>query len=433
MKIFDIALKDLTRSMRSTFAILFMFGVPLLVTGMFYFMFGNIISGDAGFDLPVARVVVVNLDEGSPDMQMGMSMIGLPAGVDVASLGDLLVQALSNEGMEEYLSITTASSSETARAAIDKREADIAVIIPSDFTSRFTTLDSDSVQSEVELYTDPEKIIELGIVQSILEQFVEIMSGAKIAGSVAAKHLPGSDYSLIGTVVQNYVAEAGQRSANPGMFIQVESATQVESPNPALAIVGPIMAGMMIFYAFYTGMTSAETILREDEEGTLPRLFTTPTSRTAILAGKFLAVGITVFVQVAVLTIAASLIFKVDWGNPLYVTLIALGTVLAASAFGIFANSLIKSTKQGGAIYGGVLTVTGMLGMLKIFTMGVSNPSPMMDVVSLFVPQGWAVRGMLQNSAGAQPDEILLTLAMLLVWSIVFFSIGAWRFHRRFA
>ena len=48
MKIIDIALKDLTRSMRSTFAILFMFGVPLLVTGMFYFMFGNIFGGDEG-------------------------------------------------------------------------------------------------------------------------------------------------------------------------------------------------------------------------------------------------------------------------------------------------------------------------------------------------------------------------------------------------
>ena len=42
MKVFDIALKDLTRSFRSTFAVVFMLGVPLLVTGMFYFMFGNI-------------------------------------------------------------------------------------------------------------------------------------------------------------------------------------------------------------------------------------------------------------------------------------------------------------------------------------------------------------------------------------------------------
>ena len=77
MKIIDIALKDLTRSMRSAFAILFMFGVPLLVTGMFYLMFGNIAGGDEGFDLPVTRVIVANLDEGSPDLQLGASMMGM--------------------------------------------------------------------------------------------------------------------------------------------------------------------------------------------------------------------------------------------------------------------------------------------------------------------------------------------------------------------
>lgn len=433
MKIIDIALKDLIRSTRSTFTILFMFGVPLLVTGMFYLMFGNIFSGDVVFDLPVARVVVVNLDKGSPNMKMGTATFGLPVGVDVTNLGDLVVHTLSNKEMADYLIITMASSSDYAHAAVDKREADIALIIPPDFTSRFTELESSPDSLEIELYSDPEKIIELGILQSILEKFMSTLSGAKIAASVAANQLSGPDFSLIGAVIQNYVAEAGQSSTNPGAFIKIESTTQVESPNRVLAIVGPIMAGMMIFYAFYTGMTSAETILREDEEGTLPRLFTTPTSRTAILAGKFLAVGITVFVQVAVLIILASLIFKIAWGNPLYVTLIALGTVLAASAFGIFANSMIKSTKQGGAIYGGLLTVTGMLGMIKIFTMGDASPSPMMDMVSLFVPQGWAVRGMLQNSAGAQPSEILFSLAILLIWSILFFSIGAWRFHRRFA
>ena len=46
MKAFDIALKDMTRSFRSAFAVVFMFGVPLLVTGMFYFMFGNIASDE---------------------------------------------------------------------------------------------------------------------------------------------------------------------------------------------------------------------------------------------------------------------------------------------------------------------------------------------------------------------------------------------------
>jgi len=69
MKAIDIALKDLTRSFRSAFAVIFMFGVPLLVTGMFYLMFGNIARGGE-FDLPKTKVIIANLDAGGPKFQV---------------------------------------------------------------------------------------------------------------------------------------------------------------------------------------------------------------------------------------------------------------------------------------------------------------------------------------------------------------------------
>jgi len=64
MKIFDIVLKDLTHSFRSYFALMFMFGVPLLMAGMFYFMFGSQSKTDNTFTLPATKVVVANLDAG---------------------------------------------------------------------------------------------------------------------------------------------------------------------------------------------------------------------------------------------------------------------------------------------------------------------------------------------------------------------------------
>jgi ABC-type transport system involved in multi-copper enzyme maturation permease subunit len=53
----------------------------------------------------------------------------------------------------------------------------------------------------------------------------------------------------------------------------------------------------MIFFSFFTASYAMQTILQEDEEGTLARLFTTPTPRSSILAGKFLAVFFTVIIQ----------------------------------------------------------------------------------------------------------------------------------------
>src|SRR5690606_22246468 len=108
-------------------------------------------------------------------------------------------------------------------------------------------------------------------------------------------------------------------------------------------------------------------------------------------SGKFLAVGVTVLVQVIVLLAASHLIFHIQWGSLAAVALAAAGIIACAAAFGILLTSLIKSTRQGGAVYGGFLTVTGMLGMLPIFTGGGGGA---MDMVSLITPQGWAVRGL---------------------------------------
>jgi ABC-type transport system involved in multi-copper enzyme maturation permease subunit len=200
-----------------------------------------------------------------------------------------------------------------------------------------------------------------------------------------------------------------------------------------LSIITPIMGGMMIFYAFFTGASTAQSILKEEEERTLPRLFTTPTPQATILSGKLLAVFLTVSVQVIVLIIAARLIFRIQWGDFISVALVALGIVFSASSFGVFVNSFLKNTKQGGVLFGGVLTVTGMLGMISIFAIGSPAASQMGDTVSLLVPQGWAVRGLMQSMSGEPLSDLLVTTLVLLAWSATFFSIGVWRFNRRYA
>jgi ABC-type multidrug transport system permease subunit len=162
-------------------------------------------------------------------------------------------------------------------------------------------------------------------------------------------------------------------------------------------------------------------------------LFTTPTPQSTILSGKFLAVFLTVMVQVVVLLVAARLIFRIQWGELIPVALMVAGVVFVASSTGIFINSLLKNTKQGGVIFGGFLTVTGMIGMISIFAMNSPTGARLGNTVSLLVPQGWAVRGLLQAMNGLPVTDVLLTTLVLLAWSAVFFTIGVWRFKRRYA
>jgi ABC-type multidrug transport system permease subunit len=140
-----------------------------------------------------------------------------------------------------------------------------------------------------------------------------------------------------------------------------------------------------------------------------------------------------VIIQVTVLIIISRLIFGIQWGPIPQVTVIALGVVVSAASFGIFINSLLKSSKQGGLVFGGILTVTSMLGLIEIFAMNSPAAARLGNTVSLLVPQGWAVHGVLQAVNGQPLRDVLSTSLVLLVWSIVFFMIGVWRFNRRYA
>jgi ABC-type Na+ efflux pump permease subunit len=442
MKILDIALKDLLRSFRSMFALVFMFGIPLLMTGMFYIMFGNIASGGE-FNLPKTKVIIANLDEGGPRFQT--SAKNIPGGKQARTMGELVVNVLQSKEMADLIQVSLAPSAESARTAVDGQAAQVAIVIPADFSKKFADPDRQAV---IEFYQDPTLTIGPSIIRSILNRFMDGMAGVKIAINVFMDEAPESDYYLTGDVIQRYLDislvqtedlagtlldERAPTAAPSSQTSGSQASGSQTSENMLLRIVSPIMGGMMVFYAFFTGTSTAQSILKEEEERTLPRLFTTPTPQAVILTGKFLSVFLTVLVQVVVLLLAGRLIFRIQWGALMSVTLAAAGTVFIASSFGILVNSLLKSTKQGGAVFGGVLTMTGMLGMISIFAINSPTAARLGNTVSLLVPQGWAIRGLLQAMNGAPVVDVGLTTLVMLVLSAAFFVIGVWRFNKRYA
>jgi ABC-2 type transport system permease protein len=434
MKAFDIAIKDMMRSFRSTFAVIFMFGVPLLVTGMFYFMFGNS-SENGGFNLPKTKVIIANMDEGGPKFRVNPKNI--PGGREADTMGELVISILQSDELVDLIEISFAPDPQTARASVDSQQAQVALIIPSDFSEQFADLEEG--RAVIEFYQDPTLTLGPAVMRSILNRFMNGMSGVKIAVNVFTDEADASEYAMTGLVVQQYLDESLALSEDVEeelLDVRAPASTpqseEEQSANLLLTIIGPIMAGMMIFYAFFTGASTAQSILREEEERTLPRLFTTPTSQATILTGKFLSVFMTVSVQVVVLLIASRLIFGIAWGDPFSVVLSALGIILSASTFGIFVNSMLSSTKQAGVLFGGVLTVTGMMGMIKIFAMNSAIAHQMGDTISLLVPQGWAIRGVMQSMNGEAVSGVALSFLASLVWSAAFFVIGVMRFNRRY-
>ncbi len=431
MKAFDIAIKDMLRAFRSLYAVAFMFGIPLLVTGMFYIMFGNI-SNNGEFTLPKTKVIIANLDQGGHKFNIDADNI--PGGKEADTMGELIVGILKSDELSDLIELSTAPDAASARNAVDKQTAQVAIIIPEDFSDQFADLDGEAI---IEFYQDPTLTIGPSIIRAILSRFTEGMSSVKIAVNVFMDEAPKEDQVYTGEVVQRYLkvslVEADDIEEEL-LDVRVPPAKNgtSQNDNTLLYMIGPVMGGMMIFYAFYTGTSTAESILREEEERTLPRLFTTPTSQATILSGKFLAVFFTVTVQVVVLLITAHYIFGIQWGEPLPVAVSAVGIIFSASTCGIFINSFLKNTKQGGVVFGGVLTVTGMLGLISVFSQSTATTEYMKQTVSLLVPQGWAIRGLMQAMEGEPITATVVNTLVLLVWSAGFFAIGVMRFNKRY-
>ena len=426
MKTLDIVLKDLRRYLTTPFALIMMFAAPLLITGLLYFAFGGLASGD-DLDLQAVRVQVANLDR--PGTASG----------DLAA-GQMLVEFLRSEDLSDLLEVTIVEDEAAARAAVEAQRADLALIIPSDFTAAALAPDGEAT---VVQYQDPTLSIGPGIVEDLVRQFIDTFAGAKITADVVAQQFQAWGEAAGGVVAQEAAAAAQAYAAwlqssgqdhESGMSPLLQTRAPAAEEEPAggdAGMFGGIMVGMIIFFAFFMAANTAESIVREDEDGTLQRLFTTPTSRAAILAGKFTSVVLNLVVQVIILLVAAGLLFGINWGQPLAVVLVTLGLIVVAAGFGVLLMSFVQNTRQTGPVMGGVLTVTGMLGGL--FATGVPDLPQVFDTIRLVMPQGWALYGWELALHGSSAGEVLLPVAVMTGLGALFFGIGVSLFRRRFA
>lgn len=419
MKAWAIAWKDLRSSLRSAFAIVMMFVAPLLLTGIFSLAFGR---GDGeATTIPSVRVVVANLDR--PEPTSGGYVVG-----------SAMLEMLEAPDLQQLLQISEADSAAAARAAVDAGRADLAIILPADLTRAVMAPGATAV---VTVYHDPALTVGPNLIMGLLEGYADGFSGVKIGVEVYRQQRaeeglpddPASERAIVQRLVE-WASTAGQTDGETGLQVRapVRGSAQATSAASMLSIT---LIGMAIFFVFFTGAATAESLIEEDEQHTLARLFTTPTPHSRILGGKLLSVGVTVLVQLVVLLAAGRVFFAVRWGRLLPAALMTLGLLVAASGCGVFVMSWIKSTRQSGAVMGGVLTLTGMLGGLM--TIGVQNLPAGYRTLNLFTPHGWALRGWTQVLSGAEVSGVWVYALGCIIWGAVTFAIGLVRFRRRYA
>ena len=423
MKIIDIAIKDLIRSMRSLFLIGMTLAAPLVITLLIYFAFGSLTSGDVSMT-PI-KVGLVNAD-------------ALPANSPlVAPLGKSIRDMFFDDSVKSWISASDYADESAARAAVNTQEIGVAVIIPETFTQDYL---AGETKTPITILQDPTLTIGPTVVGEMITSLLDGVAGGGVAYKITNARMEANGKTLdpagISTLIQTYAnwyadfQRALFHTPEKAALVVTSPTVADKTSNSLQSMMGLVMAGQLIFFSFFTSAYAMMSILQEAEEGTLARLFTTPTNHTVILMGKFLAVFLTVMFQGIVLLVAGRLIFGVRWGEPGTVVLALLGQTFGSVGLGVLLVSFIKTSKQAGPIFGGGLTALGMISGL--FTTNIAMPESF-NAIGNFTPQGWVLKAWKLSLGGQAASEMVIPCLVLVGMGLVMFAIGAVMFRRRFA
>lgn len=411
-KIFLIGIKDLTLVFRDRPALIFMLLAPFLLTAGMGFVTGRFSGGSSGLsDIPV---ILVNQDQDQ--------------------LGNALEEVFSSEELAGLIEPTSSSDVEAARRAVDEDEAAAAVIIPEGFTRSIipaegTRFDQSFLQSEpvkIEVYANPSRPTSAGIVKAIVDEFISRVEERRTSGMTAIFQLASNGL----LTAEN--AEAEVRGIFENMQDDEVAAITIQmNEEGAEAVEFDILSymapGMALLFLMYTVSHGGRSILAERSQGTLPRLLISPTSSTQVLGGKVLGIFLTGVAQVGILILASSILFGVEWGDPLGVVALILAAVFGATGWGMLITALARTPAQVSNVGSALMLIFGIIGGSFI---NLEQMPSLFRTISKITPNAWGLDGFTTLALGGRLPGLIEPIVALLIMGVVLFAIAVVLFNR---
>jgi len=410
-KLFLIGFKDLKLVFRDRTALMFMLLAPFLLTlglGFVTGAYGN--SGSSG--LSQIKIVIVNQDDGQ--------------------LGQALVELFQSADLADLVAPTLVADPQAARLQIDADEAAAAVIIPAGFTDSIIPPDNQAPSDEIlqiEIYKNPLSPVSAGVIQSIVEEFISRVETGRVGGQVIVTQMLAAGL-ITPDQISAIATEMGQRQANavdsaPAITLQSAESGQAQKDFNVMAYLAP---GMALMFLMFTVSNGGRSILAEQAGGTLPRLLVSPTNSAQVLIGKIFGVYLTGVAQMLILIVTCSLLFGIQWGDPLGVLVLVLAAVFGATGWGMLVTSLARTPGQVSNIGIAIMLTFGILGGTFIQT---SVMPGWFQAFSRITPNAWGMTGFTILGMGGTLSGLGNTLLGLAVMGVALFAVSILLFSRR--
>jgi ABC-2 type transport system permease protein len=187
--------------------------------------------------------------------------------------------------------------------------------------------------------------------------------------------------------------------------------------------------GILVMFAIFGLVTSAQILVQERKSRTLQRLITTNMRPWQIVAGHLLAMFTIVFLQMLMLVLFGQWVLKVDYmREPLAILLVAVMLGFWVASVGLLIGVVAKEEQQ--------VILYCMIAMFLFSALGgtwfpLESSSGSFAAIGRLTPSAWAMNGF-QNILirGLGLESVWTAVGILSAYAIGFFLIAVWRFRK---
>jgi ABC-2 type transport system permease protein len=398
MRILHLALKDLSQVLRDRKSLLFLVAMPILFTIFMSFAYKS--------------------PANAADARLRL------AWVDPQPQGLLDGALFSRLQANETLQVLVMAEDE-AQNALQKKQLDGILLIPANLEADLQPGESETAQ--IRLIADSTSTQGQSLYQILRAPIAQMMSAVEIARLSTET---GPD-AAAGSETQAAFSAAwrGWLDKTGAGQVQIEQATA--RPNDPFGgnPYNQSSPGILVMFAIFGLITSAQILVQERKLGTLRRLISTAMKPEEIIAGHMLAMFALVFGQSLLLFIFGQFALKVDYlRSPLAVLLVAVAMGLWVASLGLLIGVLAKSDEQ--------VNLIAMVSMFIFSALGgvwfpLEGAGKAFSYLGKLMPSAWAMNGF-QNILirGLDLASAWIPAGILLLYALAFFSIAALRFRR---
>jgi len=404
MSWFYIFLKDLKMYVKDFQAWIFNFITPIVIITIAGLALSSFISPD---DQSI-DVLVVNHDPGEESREVIKAFSSKPA-INVMEMDE-----------------------ETAKQMLLNEEVAVLIEIPEQFTKTakeirsFAEPVSDGSKLTFNFYFNPMGMEAIGYVHDAFANVLDDLFSFSLIKKAINSQTVNLNAVEIDGLSMNVAASLRKKSDLYEInMIQYKKSSQLANPFDFF------VPGFAVMFLLFGISNSAMGLLKEEEEGTLKRLFVAPISKGSILFGKMLNSIFDGIVQITALLLFGYFVFDMSVGQDLLaLALLVFSLIIACTGLGTLLSSLARSTRQANAF--SVIVIIGMSALGGSWWPLFMVPDVIRKIAHFTTITAWAMDGFNKLMIhGESLPAVTTEIIILTAAGILFFSIGLLTLKRR--